>query len=235
MAAATATEGPGPAAASTRIITVTQCPGGCGWTLQYSCPGQPRGSKGPAGDDGTEGYRCCCGAGQPWRVVTRPQPIGETVVVRSKETDLYIDHGIAITPVANTDEYAPNCCGELLSNGEHRHSNCNHCYNGVPLNRLKKPTGTESKPVRSFRRCPRLDHTTVDVPLSCASQTRTSPSTAFWTPHVPVAHVPKHSIYPARRSCTGRYIMRQLTLNKALISCPAPPNVLPKGGREPAN
>ena len=45
------------------IITARSCPGpGCGWTLQYSCPGQPRGSKGYAGDDGSEGYRCCCGA-----------------------------------------------------------------------------------------------------------------------------------------------------------------------------
>ena len=62
----------------TRItVGITQCPGGCGWTLQYSCPGQPRGSKGPAGDDGTDGHRCCCGAAQGWRAVARPQPTGD--------------------------------------------------------------------------------------------------------------------------------------------------------------
>ena len=35
---------------------------GCGWTREYSCPGRPRGTQGVAMDDGTEGYRCCCGA-----------------------------------------------------------------------------------------------------------------------------------------------------------------------------
>ena len=54
--------------------TLTYCPGGCGWTVQYSCPGQPHGSKGLAGDDGSEGYRCCCGAAQPWKAAARPQP-----------------------------------------------------------------------------------------------------------------------------------------------------------------
>merc|ERR1712232_26514 len=33
----------------------------CGWTAQYSCPWQPKGSKGVARNDGTHGYDCCCG------------------------------------------------------------------------------------------------------------------------------------------------------------------------------
>jgi len=33
----------------------------CWWTAQYSCPGQPRGSSGVAGDKGSQGYECCCG------------------------------------------------------------------------------------------------------------------------------------------------------------------------------
>lgn len=34
---------------------------GCGWTTRYSCPWQPRGSDGTAGNDGSLGYNCCCG------------------------------------------------------------------------------------------------------------------------------------------------------------------------------
>ena len=61
---------------STRPATQPrQCPGGCGWTLQYSCPGQPRGSKSVAGDDGSEGYRCCCGSDQGWRSVSAPPTV----------------------------------------------------------------------------------------------------------------------------------------------------------------
>mmetsp|Transcript_112259 Transcript_112259/g.362504 ORF Transcript_112259/g.362504 Transcript_112259/m.362504 type:complete len:194 (+) Transcript_112259:1076-1657(+) len=33
---------------------------GCGWTADFSCPGQDRGTKGRAHDDGSEGYKCCC-------------------------------------------------------------------------------------------------------------------------------------------------------------------------------
>merc|ERR1711862_555746 len=33
---------------------------GCGWTSEWSCPWQPRGSKGQASDDGSDGYDCCC-------------------------------------------------------------------------------------------------------------------------------------------------------------------------------
>eukprot|EP00931_Biecheleriopsis_adriatica_P072328 TRINITY_DN4651_c0_g1_i1.p1 TRINITY_DN4651_c0_g1~~TRINITY_DN4651_c0_g1_i1.p1 ORF type:complete len:717 (-),score=101.93 TRINITY_DN4651_c0_g1_i1:84-2234(-) len=33
---------------------------GCGWTRQWNCPSQPAGKSGAAGDDGSEGYACCC-------------------------------------------------------------------------------------------------------------------------------------------------------------------------------
>merc|ERR1719436_290871 len=33
---------------------------GCGWTKQYSCPGQLGGTSGLARRDGTLGYKCCC-------------------------------------------------------------------------------------------------------------------------------------------------------------------------------
>ena len=36
---------------------------GCGWTSDYSCPGQVGGSKGTASNDGSEGYKCCCELG----------------------------------------------------------------------------------------------------------------------------------------------------------------------------
>jgi len=36
---------------------------GCDWTATYNCPGQPLGSKGAAGDDGSLGYECCCTQG----------------------------------------------------------------------------------------------------------------------------------------------------------------------------
>lgn len=38
----------------------------CKWTLQYSCPGQTKGSEGYAEDDGSTGYHCCCSMGH-WR------------------------------------------------------------------------------------------------------------------------------------------------------------------------
>lgn len=35
--------------------------GGCGWTKEYSCPWAAKpGTKGRAGDDGSQGYECCC-------------------------------------------------------------------------------------------------------------------------------------------------------------------------------
>ena len=35
--------------------------GGCGWTKEYSCPWASKpGTKGRAGDDGSQGYECCC-------------------------------------------------------------------------------------------------------------------------------------------------------------------------------
>jgi len=36
---------------------------GCGWTAQWSCPNQGRGTQGVAGNDGSPGYRCCCSDG----------------------------------------------------------------------------------------------------------------------------------------------------------------------------
>merc|ERR1712232_393726 len=33
---------------------------GCGWTQDWSCPWQPAGKQGQAGDDGSVGYNCCC-------------------------------------------------------------------------------------------------------------------------------------------------------------------------------
>merc|ERR1712032_875487 len=36
---------------------------GCGWTSDWNCPGQPDGKQGPAGDDGSIGYECCCNNG----------------------------------------------------------------------------------------------------------------------------------------------------------------------------
>lgn len=33
---------------------------GCDWTKQYSCPWQPPGTNGHAGNDGSLGYECCC-------------------------------------------------------------------------------------------------------------------------------------------------------------------------------
>ena len=59
---------------SSNTTALAQCPDGCGWTLQYSCPGQPRGIKGPARDDGSESYRCCCGPSQSWRAVAPASP-----------------------------------------------------------------------------------------------------------------------------------------------------------------
>eukprot|EP01052_Picozoa_sp_SAG31_P037743 SAG31_NODE_4920_length_2867_cov_1.714595_1_plen_155_part_00 len=35
----------------------------CSWTANYSCPGQPIGSMGPAVDDNTINYECCCTEG----------------------------------------------------------------------------------------------------------------------------------------------------------------------------
>eukprot|EP00929_Paragymnodinium_shiwhaense_P042725 TRINITY_DN22067_c4_g3_i1.p1 TRINITY_DN22067_c4_g3~~TRINITY_DN22067_c4_g3_i1.p1 ORF type:complete len:1877 (-),score=416.06 TRINITY_DN22067_c4_g3_i1:175-5805(-) len=39
---------------------------GCFWTGDFSCPDQPSGRKGPAMDDGSKGYGCCCNHGL-WR------------------------------------------------------------------------------------------------------------------------------------------------------------------------
>merc|ERR1719230_566209 len=47
---------------------------GCGWTKEYNCPGQPAGSKDAAGDDGSDGYKCCCLQGLWQTVVTAPSP-----------------------------------------------------------------------------------------------------------------------------------------------------------------
>jgi len=33
---------------------------GCSWTQDHSCPGQPEGWSGVAGDDGSTGFKCCC-------------------------------------------------------------------------------------------------------------------------------------------------------------------------------
>lgn len=35
----------------------------CGWTMVYSCPGQPIGKKGLADHDESDGYDCCCSQG----------------------------------------------------------------------------------------------------------------------------------------------------------------------------
>merc|ERR1740123_2292650 len=40
----------------------------CGWTLKWNCPGQPAGSIGAAGDDGSVGYQCCC-VQEGWRTL----------------------------------------------------------------------------------------------------------------------------------------------------------------------
>ena len=62
------------AAALPPMPAAVHCPGTndtasfCSWTLRYSCPGQPRGAKGAAGNDGSAGYRCCCDR-QAWRDV----------------------------------------------------------------------------------------------------------------------------------------------------------------------
>jgi lysophospholipase L1-like esterase len=43
---------------------------GCGWTKQFSCPGEPHGSDGSSSNDGTLGYTCCCAAGM-WKDGTK--------------------------------------------------------------------------------------------------------------------------------------------------------------------
>ena len=35
----------------------------CGWTADWSCPGQPQGNHGAAGNDGSHNYICCCDQG----------------------------------------------------------------------------------------------------------------------------------------------------------------------------
>mmetsp|Transcript_74945 Transcript_74945/g.231759 ORF Transcript_74945/g.231759 Transcript_74945/m.231759 type:complete len:385 (+) Transcript_74945:341-1495(+) len=49
---------------------------GCSWTSQWNCPGQPGGSMGKAGDDGSHGFNCCCKLGL-WKS-TRPALPGGT-------------------------------------------------------------------------------------------------------------------------------------------------------------
>jgi len=36
---------------------------GCGWTKKWNCPGQKAGTVGHAGQDGSQGYNCCCELG----------------------------------------------------------------------------------------------------------------------------------------------------------------------------
>eukprot|EP00929_Paragymnodinium_shiwhaense_P082765 TRINITY_DN4377_c0_g1_i4.p1 TRINITY_DN4377_c0_g1~~TRINITY_DN4377_c0_g1_i4.p1 ORF type:complete len:1192 (+),score=308.84 TRINITY_DN4377_c0_g1_i4:89-3664(+) len=59
---------------------------GCSWTKKFSCPGQKKGSRGRAGDDGSEGYNCCCHMElwkgwepqpQPADVLPAPAPVEE--------------------------------------------------------------------------------------------------------------------------------------------------------------
>mmetsp|Transcript_108188 Transcript_108188/g.316384 ORF Transcript_108188/g.316384 Transcript_108188/m.316384 type:complete len:469 (-) Transcript_108188:176-1582(-) len=48
---------------------------GCSWTAKWNCPGQARGSRGTAGNDGSQGFDCCCNLGM-WRSTRPALPTG---------------------------------------------------------------------------------------------------------------------------------------------------------------
>jgi len=50
--------------------------GGCGWTRDYSCPGQQLGRKGRANADGSAGYRNCCLHGK-WKLESKGYSVAE--------------------------------------------------------------------------------------------------------------------------------------------------------------
>ncbi|CAK0880771.1 unnamed protein product [Prorocentrum cordatum] len=56
------------AASSSQTCEGYDATAGCDWTLEWSCPGQRRGTSGVAGEEDADslGYKCCCGA-ELWR------------------------------------------------------------------------------------------------------------------------------------------------------------------------
>eukprot|EP00928_Gymnodinium_smaydae_P017667 TRINITY_DN16759_c0_g4_i1.p1 TRINITY_DN16759_c0_g4~~TRINITY_DN16759_c0_g4_i1.p1 ORF type:complete len:354 (-),score=68.96 TRINITY_DN16759_c0_g4_i1:245-1306(-) len=74
------------------IKNVLECspflkPDACAWTRQWNCPGQD-GGDGPANDDGTDGYRCCCER-QLWKKLPpleEPKADGEYWSTGTKKT-----------------------------------------------------------------------------------------------------------------------------------------------------
>lgn len=59
---------------------------GCSWTKKFSCPGQKKGSKGKAKDDGTEGFNCCCNLGM-WKSNRPALPTGSKLRIINKYTN----------------------------------------------------------------------------------------------------------------------------------------------------
>ncbi|CAE7461558.1 unnamed protein product [Symbiodinium natans] len=75
------TEGPKPPTCSKYMADV-----GCKWTADYSCPDQVGGAKGTAGDDGKEGYKCCCELGW-WKSTRLALPAGVRLRIVNKYSD----------------------------------------------------------------------------------------------------------------------------------------------------
>lgn len=75
----------------------------CNWTLQWNCPGQQPGSVGDAGDDGLEGYDCCCKQ-ELWKDVIRPNTTTSTTLTTTEPPETTRTSGRHIGKSAKEEE-----------------------------------------------------------------------------------------------------------------------------------
>jgi len=99
-------------APSSGISSAVQCTSymnkhGCGWTSQYSCPGQAVGSAGVSHVDDSLGYKCCC-LNKMWQVTTLAPGVTLPPASTTQDPNAFnIDAEMQTIPAATTNLNVP--------------------------------------------------------------------------------------------------------------------------------
>jgi len=124
---------------------------GCDWTTKWNCPGQPKGSKGPAVDDGTMSFHCCCAEGY-WRHAavrsTTPAPAPH-----------HGSHSSASDAPSHSTEMSPLCKVPVsqYKTSDVVQNKCNKIIRWQELARNVRPTPCHVDHVTRMMKCERDD------------------------------------------------------------------------------